>query len=171
MMHGALELAKRAAAAGDVPVGAVVVDADGQIIGRGYNTREADGDPLAHAEIIAMREAARALGSWNLSDCTLAVTLEPCPMCAGACVQTHIGTIVFGAWDSKLGACGSIWDIPRDPHIGQPLKCMAVWQKPIARLSSARSSLIGGKSLKYLLHPSNTRHQGNIFHFFYHHNQ
>lgn len=117
-MHGALELAKRAAAAGDVPVGAVVVNADGQIIGRGYNTREADGDPLAHAEIIAMREAARALGSWNLSDCTLAVTLEPCPMCAGACIQTHIGTIVFGAWDSKLGACGSIWDIPRDPHIG-----------------------------------------------------
>ena len=72
----------------------------------------------AHTEIIAMHEAARALGSWNLSDCTLAVTLEPCPMCAGACIQTHIGTIVFGAWDSKLGACGSIWDIPRDPHIG-----------------------------------------------------
>ena len=102
--------------AGDV--GAVVLDAAGQIVGRGYNTREADGDPLAHAEIIAMRQAAQALGAWNLADCTLAVTLEPCPMCAGACIQTHIGTIAFGAWDPKLGACGSIWDIPRDPHIG-----------------------------------------------------
>ena len=96
----------------------LVLDAAGQIVGRGYNTREADGDPLAHAEIIAMRQAAQALGAWNLADCTLAVTLEPCPMCAGACIQTHIGTIAFGAWDPKLGACGSIWDIPRDPHIG-----------------------------------------------------
>ena len=117
-MRHALELAGQAAAAGDVPVGAVVLDAAGQIVGRGYNTREADGDPLAHAEIIAMRQAAQALGAWNLADCTLAVTLEPCPMCAGACIQTHIGTIAFGAWDPKLGACGSIWDIPRDPHIG-----------------------------------------------------
>ena len=102
-MRCALELAGQAAAAGDVPVGAVVLDAAGQ---------------LAHAEIIAMRQAAQALGAWNLADCTLAVTLEPCPMCAGACIQTHIGTIAFGAWDPKLGACGSIWDIPRDPHIG-----------------------------------------------------
>lgn len=117
-MRRALELAGQAAAAGDVPVGAVVLDAAGQIVGRGYNTREADGDPLAHAEIIAMHQAAQALGAWNLADCTLAVTLEPCPMCAGACIQTHIGTIAFGAWDPKLGACGSIWDIPRDPHIG-----------------------------------------------------
>ena len=117
-MRRALELAGQAAAAGDVPVGAVVLDAAGQIVGRGYNTREADGDPLAHAEIIAMRQAAQALGAWNLADCTLAVTLEPCPMCAGACIQTHIGTIAFGAWDPKIGACGSIWDIPRDPHIG-----------------------------------------------------
>ena len=83
-MRCALELAGQAAAAGDVPVGAVVLDAAGQIVGRGYNTREADGDPLAHAEIIAMRQAAQALGAWNLADCTLAVTLEPCPMCAGA---------------------------------------------------------------------------------------
>ena len=79
-MRCALELAGQAAAAGDVPVGAVVLDAAGQIVGRGYNTREADGDPLAHAEIIAMRQAAQALGAWNLADCTLAVTLEPCPM-------------------------------------------------------------------------------------------
>ncbi|MBW3081401.1 nucleoside deaminase [Bifidobacterium saguinibicoloris] len=118
-MGEALALARRAAAAGDVPVGALVVDdATGTVIGRGYNTREADGDPLAHAEIVAMREAAAARGDWNLADCTLVVTLEPCPMCAGACLQTRIGRIVFGAWDAKLGACGSIWDIPRDPHVG-----------------------------------------------------
>lgn len=117
-MLAALDLARKAALAGDVPVGAVVLDAEGRIIGRGFNTREAGGDPLAHAEIIAMREAAGSARSWNLADCTLAVTLEPCPMCAGACIQTHIGRIVFGAWDAKLGACGSIWDIPRDPHVG-----------------------------------------------------
>lgn len=191
-MHEALALARQAAEAGDVPVGAVVLDAAGRIIGRGCNTREAHGDPLAHAEILAIREATQTLAeagsdtrdaaeaadmddsdmdacgigvaepdsmhrqsdctacrtasadgiaaerprrgaqrlrskahsararahSWNLADCTLVVTLEPCPMCAGACVQTHIGSIVFGAWDAKLGACGSVWDIPRDPHVG-----------------------------------------------------
>ena len=78
-----------------------------------------NGDPLAHAEVLAMRQAAaETRRAWNLADCTLVVTLEPCPMCAGACLQTHIGRIVFGAWDAKLGACGSVWDIPRDPHIG-----------------------------------------------------
>ena len=117
-MREALALAEQAALDGDVPVGAVVLGPDGRVIGRGRNTREADGDPLAHAEIIAMRQAAAANNHWNLADCTLIVTLEPCPMCAGACVQTHIGRIVFGTWDPKLGACGSIWDIPRDPHIG-----------------------------------------------------
>ena len=117
-MRSALELAARAAQSGDVPVGAIVLDAAGRVVGRGFNTREQDGDPLAHAEIVAMREAARSLGDWNLADCTLVVTLEPCPMCAGACLQTHAGRIVFGAWDAKLGACGSVWDIPRDPHIG-----------------------------------------------------
>ncbi|KAA8818986.1 tRNA-specific adenosine deaminase [Bifidobacterium rousetti] len=119
VMGEALALAALAAGAGDVPVGALVLDASGAIIGRGYNTREAGGDPLAHAEVIAMRAAAEARGGdWNLADYTLVVTLEPCPMCAGACLQTHIGRIVFGAWDAKLGACGSVWDIPRDPHIG-----------------------------------------------------
>lgn len=150
-MRRALTLAGEAAGAGDVPVGAVVLDAQGRLIGEGYNTREAEGDPLAHAEIVAMRQAAGqvvvdiaaqstqashqashqpshqpsrhtsrqpSIRAWNLADCTLVVTLEPCPMCAGACVATHIGRIVFGAWDSKLGACGSVWDIPRDPHIG-----------------------------------------------------
>ena len=115
-MRRALELALYAAGHGDVPVGAVVLDSRGHIAGEGWNTREVDGDPLAHAEIAAMREA--AAHGWNLADCTLVVTLESCPMCAGACIQTHIGRIVFGAWDAKLGACGSVWDIPRDPHIG-----------------------------------------------------
>ena len=117
-MCEAIALGERAGKQGDVPVGAVVLDERGTVIGRGRNRREAGHDPLAHAEIEAMREAAQARGDWNLADCTLVVTLEPCPMCAGACIQTHIGRIVFGAWDAKLGACGSIWDIPRDPHVG-----------------------------------------------------
>ena len=114
----AIALASEAAADGEVPVGAVVLAADGRVIGRGRNLRETHADPLAHAEVKAMAEAAASLGAWNLADCTLVVTLEPCPMCAGACLQTHIGRIVFGAWDAKLGACGSVWDIPRDPHVG-----------------------------------------------------
>ena len=117
-MELAISLAREAAVDGEVPVGAVVLDADGQVVGRGHNLRETHADPLAHAEVQAMRAAAVRLGSWNLADCTLVVTLEPCPMCAGACLQTHVGRIVFGAWDAKLGACGSVWDIPRDPHVG-----------------------------------------------------
>lgn len=117
-MDEALHMGMQAAEHGDVPIGAVVLDPHGHVIGRGGNLRERDHDPLAHAEVVAMRQAATALGTWNLSDCTLVVTLEPCPMCAGACVQSRVGTIVFGAWDAKLGACGSVWDIPRDPHIG-----------------------------------------------------
>lgn len=117
-MARALALAGEAAAEGEVPVGAVVFDRDGTIIGTGRNARETHADPLAHAEVLAMRDAAERLGTWNLADCTLVVTLEPCPMCAGACLQTHIGRIAFGAWDAKLGACGSVWDIPRDPHVG-----------------------------------------------------
>lgn len=118
LMQEALRLAKRACYCGEVPVGAVVVDGSGAIIGRGSNLREQDSDPLSHAEILAIRQAAASCRSWNLSDCTLVVTLEPCPMCAGAILQTHISRVVFGAWDSKLGACGSVWDILRDPHIG-----------------------------------------------------
>ena len=108
-MGRALALAQQAAAEGDVPVGAVVLDAEGRVIGEGRNRREDNGDPLAHAEVLAMQQAAAdARRAWNLADCTLVVTLEPCPMCAGACLQTHIGRIVFGAWDAKLGACGSV---------------------------------------------------------------
>lgn len=117
-MEMAIALASEAATDGEVPVGAVVLDAESRVIGRGRNLREMHADPLAHAEVQAMREAAMSLGTWNLADCTLVVTLEPCPMCAGACLQTHVGRIVFGAWDAKLGACGSVWDIPRDPHVG-----------------------------------------------------
>ena len=105
-MEPAVALAREAAADGEVPVGAVVLAADGRVIGRGRNLRETHADPLAHAEVKAMAEAAASLGTWNLADCTLVVT------------QTHIGRIVFGAWDAKLGACGSVWDIPRDPHVG-----------------------------------------------------
>lgn len=117
-MNQALALAERAGMGGDVPVGAVVVDSVGAVIGEGFNMRDAHGDPFAHAEIRAMQAAAHTLRQWNLADCTLVVTLEPCPMCAGAAVMSHIGRIVFGAWDEKMGACGSVWDIPRDPHVG-----------------------------------------------------
>ncbi|WP_019260551.1 nucleoside deaminase [Gardnerella greenwoodii] len=117
-MKEALRLAQEAAKAGEVPVGAVVLDGDGNIIGRGANLREEMDDPLAHAEVLAMKSAASSRKSWNLSDCTLVVTLEPCPMCAGAILQTRLRRVIFGAWDAKLGACGSVWDILRDPHVG-----------------------------------------------------
>lgn len=117
-MRDALTLAKIAGKCGDVPVGAVVLDSAGQVVGRGRNMREEHRDPLSHAEIEALQDAARRRGEWRLDDCTLVVTLEPCPMCAGALVGAHIARVVFGAWDAKMGACGSVWDIPRDPHVG-----------------------------------------------------
>lgn len=113
-MTRALELAAEAAADGDIPVGAVVVDAGGEIIGEGRNTRERDGDPTGHAEVVAMRAAAAAKGEWRLTGCTLVVTLEPCPMCAGAVVASRVPRVVLGAWDPKMGACGSVWDVVRD---------------------------------------------------------
>lgn len=118
-MAQALELAREALADGDVPVGAVVVDGSGREIGIGRNTRERDGDPMGHAEVVALRDAAATLGGWRLDDCTLYVTLEPCTMCAGALVQARIARLVFGAWDDKAGAVGSLWDVVRDrrlPH-------------------------------------------------------
>lgn len=114
-MSDALELA--AAVSVDVPVGAIVVDFDQQVIGRGVNTRERDGDPTGHAEVNALREAARWLGRWNLSGCTLVVTLEPCTMCAGALVSARVDRLVFGAFDDKAGAAGSLWDVVRDRRI------------------------------------------------------
>ncbi|KRE39508.1 CMP deaminase [Janibacter sp. Soil728] len=113
-MGRALELAAEAAADGDIPVGAVVVDATGEIIGEGRNTRERDGDPTGHAEVVAMRAAAVTKGEWRLTGCTLVVTLEPCPMCAGAVVASRVPRVVLGAWDTKMGACGSVWDVVRD---------------------------------------------------------
>jgi tRNA(adenine34) deaminase len=113
-MADALVLAEEAASEGDVPVGAVVVDPDGQVIGTGRNLREVEHDPTAHAEVVALRAATQRLGTWRLEGCTLVVTLEPCPMCAGALMLARIATLVLGAWDPKLGATGSVWDIVRD---------------------------------------------------------
>lgn len=113
-MRRALDLAARAATAGDVPVGAVVLDPSGEVVGEGWNLREVDKDPTAHAEVVALRAAARHTESWRLEDCTLVVTLEPCPMCAGAAMLARISRIVLGAWDPKLGATGSVWDVVRD---------------------------------------------------------
>ncbi|RAG62712.1 nucleoside deaminase, partial [Burkholderia multivorans] len=110
----ALAEAARATAHDDVPVGAVVVDEDGRVIGAGHNRREVDEDPLGHPELIALRAAAEATGRWRLDGCTLVVTLEPCVMCAGALVGSRIARLVYGAFDEKAGAVGSIWDIPRD---------------------------------------------------------
>lgn len=109
-----LTQARRCIEHGDVPVGAVVFDGSGQRIGVGRNIRELTQDPTGHAEVIALRGAAGTRGSWRLDDCTLVVTLEPCAMCAGALIQSRIGRVVFGAWDDKAGACGSVWDLVRD---------------------------------------------------------
>ncbi|MQY05375.1 tRNA-specific adenosine deaminase [Actinomadura sp. RB68] len=116
-MRRALAEARLAGAAGDVPVGAVVLDAAGAVIGTGHNDRERTGDPTGHAEIVAMRAAAAARGEWRLTGCTLVVTLEPCTMCAGAAVQARIGRIVYGAVDLKGGAAGSLWDVVRDRRL------------------------------------------------------
>lgn len=112
-MDEALRLARAALESNDVPVGAVVLDSSGAIVGRGCNERELTGDPTAHAEIVALRDAAEAHGSWNLSDHTLVVTLEPCTMCAGAILNSRISKVVFGAWDDKAGAAGSVLDVLR----------------------------------------------------------
>jgi tRNA(adenine34) deaminase len=113
-MGVALAEARRAPSTGDIPVGAVVLDGEGRLVGAGCNRREADGDPTAHAEILALRSAAAALGSWRLEGCTLLVTLEPCAMCAGAAINARLARVVFGAWDAKAGAAGSVWDLLRD---------------------------------------------------------
>ena len=104
-------------AGGDVPVGAVVIGPDGAVLGRGRNAREADGDPTAHAEVLALRGAAAALGGWRLVGCTLVSTLEPCTMCAGALVLARVERLVFGAYDEKAGAVASLWDVVRDRRL------------------------------------------------------
>ncbi len=119
MVHALAEAAKSGE---DVPVGAVIIDGDGQVIGTGHNERETKHDPTAHAEIVAIRKAAEAKGSWRLDDCTLVVTLEPCVMCAGAIVSARIPRLVFGAWDERVGASGSLYDLTRDARLGAPLE-------------------------------------------------
>jgi len=116
----ALEMASRPGL--EMPIAAVVIGPDDQVIGRGVNRREAHNDPTAHAEILALREAGSALGDWRLTDCTLAVTLEPCTMCAGATVLARVDRLVFGAFDDKAGAVGGLWDVVRDPRLNHTVE-------------------------------------------------
>jgi len=116
-MRAALDEARRSLESGDVPIGAVVLDGSGEAVGRGHNVREREGDPTGHAELVALRRAAAAVGEWRLSGCTLVVTLEPCTMCAGAVVLSRLDRLVFGAFDPKAGAVGSLWDVVRDRRL------------------------------------------------------
>lgn len=116
LMRSALTIARNAFSTGDVPVGAIVINKDGVVIGQGSNEREANNDPTAHAEIVAIRKASSRLQNSRLDGCTIIVTLEPCAMCAGAIAQSRISHLVFGAWDEKAGAVGSVWDVLRDPR-------------------------------------------------------
>lgn len=121
MMLLALEEAKKAAEIGEVPVGAIVINENGEIIGRGHNLRESENRPTAHAEIIAIEEAAKKLGSWRLTNCTLYVTLEPCPMCAGAIINSHLKRVVYGAFDENMGACASVTELFEKKFSWKPL--------------------------------------------------
>ena len=116
-MRDALALARRSLEWDDVPGGAVVLSADGAVLGTGSNARERDSDPTAHAEVVALRAAAQQVGEWRLPGCTLVVTLEPCTMCAGALVLARVQRLVFGAYDAKAGAVGSLWDVVRDRRL------------------------------------------------------
>jgi tRNA(adenine34) deaminase len=120
LMHLALDKASESGS--DVPVGAVVVNANDEVIASGHNQKEANSDASSHAEIEAIRSAGEKLGDWRLENCTLIVTLEPCVMCAGAIVAARIPRVVFGAWDNKVGAAGSLYDILRDPRLGNPVE-------------------------------------------------
>ncbi len=124
-MTAAIADARLALATGDVPVAALVIDADGQVIGSGRNERELRQDPTAHAEILALREAAATRGEWRLEDTTLVVTLEPCVMCAGAILAARVPRVVFGAWDEKAGASGSVYDVLRDRRLNHRVEVFA----------------------------------------------
>jgi tRNA(adenine34) deaminase len=123
-MTEALALAEQAGAAGEIPVGAVIVDRDGQIIGRGSNRRES-GDPLGHAELIAIRQAAEVIGDWRLEGTTMVVTLEPCAMCAGALVNARVARLIFGAFDPKAGFCGSLGNLVQDARLNHRLEVIS----------------------------------------------
>lgn len=134
-LRPALDLARKPGL--EMPIAAVVIDPDGAVIGRGVNRREADSDPTAHAEILALREAGRAVGDWRLTGCTLAVTLEPCTMCAGAIVLARVDRLVFGAFDDKAGAVGGLWDVVRDPRLNHSIEVVGgVLQEQCADLLS-----------------------------------
>ena len=145
-MREALAEAGRAAAAGEVPIGAVVVRG-GEVIGRGYNRRETDRDPLAHAELLAIREAARRIGGWRLTECTLYCTLEPCPMCAGALVNSRIERLVYGAADPKAGWCGTLGNLVQEPRLNHRLEVTAgvLAEESAALLRGFFASLRGGE--------------------------
>ena len=121
----ALEEAEAAAAVGDVPVGAVVLGPGGEVLARRRNERELRGDPVAHAELLAIQDAAAALGAWRLTGCTVVVTLEPCPMCAGALVAARVGRVVFGAFDPKAGAVGTLYNLCTDPRLNHEVEVVA----------------------------------------------
>ena len=134
-MGEALAEAVAAEAHGDVPIGAVILDAEGRVIARGGNERELTGDPTSHAEIVAIRRAAEALGEWRLTGCTIVVTLEPCTMCAGAIVAARLDRLVFGAFDEKAGAVSSLWDVVRDPRLNhRPLVTSGVMASECANV-------------------------------------
>lgn len=137
-MRAALEEARAALDTGDVPIGAVVTDADGRLIGRGRNVREARSDPTGHAEVVALREAAAHRGGWRLDGCTLVVTLEPCTMCAGAAVLSRVDRVVFAAFDPKAGAVGSLWDVVRDRRLNHRPEVVT------GILAEEASALLGG---------------------------
>lgn len=121
-MRLALDEAAEAAADGEIPIGAVVLDGSGAVLASARNSRESSNDPTAHAEVLALRAAGKARGSWRLQDCTLVVTLEPCPMCAGAAVMSRLGRLVFGAWNDEYGAAGSRWDLVRDRRLNHQVE-------------------------------------------------
>lgn len=121
-MRIALDLAQQAAVTGDIPIGAVVVNSEGEVISQGFNSREAQSDPTAHAEINVLREAGMRLNSWRLTDCTVYVTVEPCPMCAGAITMSRVARLVFGAWNDEYGAAGSRWDLVRDQRLNHQVE-------------------------------------------------
>jgi tRNA(adenine34) deaminase len=134
-VEAALRVARDALAAGEVPVGAVVLDRSGVLISSAHNERETGADPTAHAELLALRRAGEALGSWHLDGCVLAVTLEPCTMCAGAAVLARVARLVFGAWDPKAGAVGSLWDVVRDRRLNhRPEVAAGVREQECSRL-------------------------------------
>ena len=131
-MEEAFALAEEAAAVGEIPVGAVVVDREGKIIGRGRNRRES-GDPLGHAELIAIGEAARSIGDWRLEGTTMVVTLEPCAMCAGALVNARVEQLIFGAYDPKAGFCGSLGNLVQDPRLNHRLEVIGGFEEERSR--------------------------------------